>query len=192
MTSDQTQSMASAGALLAPIAPASAPDGCDWIAVRCQPHRESLAIENLRRQLFTCYCPVMRRQVRHARRTYDSLRPLFPSYIFVALDFGPQGWRSLVSTRGVRSIIRCGDRPARLDSAIIDGLRARETDGAITRPAVPYRIGQRVRIARGALDGLVATIVDLDEKERIVVLLDLLSRPVRVSVRGESLAAVAE
>lgn len=163
-----------------------------WIVVNCQPHRESVALENLRRQAFNCYCPMIRRQVRHARRTYESVRPLFPNYVFVALDFGRQSWRSLLSTRGVRGVISCGEAPSMLGSEIIEELRAREIDGAVTRPTAPFRIGQRVGIVRGALDGLVATIVDLDEKDRIVVLLDLLNRPVRVSVKSESLAEVPQ
>ena len=163
-----------------------------WIVVNCQPHKESVALEHLSRQAFTCYCPMIRRQVRHARRTYYSVRPLFPNYVFVALDFGRQSWRSLLSTRGVRSVVSCGEAPSTLRSEIIEQLRAREIDGAITRPTAPFRIGQRVGIVRGALDGLVATIVDLDEKDRIVVLLDLLNRPVRVSVKSESLAEVPQ
>ncbi len=176
----------------APFVAAKAGEPSDWIVVNCQPHKESVALDHLGRQAFTCYCPMIRRQVRHARRTYESVRPLFPSYVFVALDFGRQSWRSLLSTRGVRGIVSCGEAPSTLRSDIIEQLRAREIDGAITRPTAPFRIGQRVSIVRGALDGLVATIVDLDEKDRIVVLLDLLNRPVRVSVRSESLAEVPQ
>ncbi len=175
-----------------PIAPGNAGESSDWIVVNCLPHKESVALEHLGRQAFTCYCPMIRRQVRHARRTYESVRPLFPSYVFVSLDFGRQSWRSLLSTRGVRGIVSCGEAPSTLRSDIIEQLRAREIDGAITRPTAPFRIGQRVSIVRGALDGLVATIVDLDEKDRIVVLLDLLNRPVRVSVKSESLAEVPQ
>lgn len=176
----------------APFAAAKASEPSDWIVVNCQPHKESIALDHLGRQAFTCYCPMIRRQVRHARRTYESVRPLFPNYVFVALDFGRQSWRSLLSTRGVRSVVSCGEAPSMLRSEIIEQLKAREIDGAIARPTAPFRIGQRVGIVRGALDGLVATIVDLDEKDRIVVLLDLLNRPVRVSVKSGSLAEVPQ
>ncbi len=176
----------------APIATGDAGELAGWIVVNCQPHKERIALEHLGRQAFTCYCPMIRRQVRHARRTYESVRPLFPNYVFVALDFGRQSWRSLLSTRGVRGVVSCGEAPSTLRSEIIEELRSREIDGAITRPTAPFRIGQRVGIVRGALDGLVATIVDLDEKDRVVVLLDLLNRPVRVSVKSESLAEVPQ
>lgn len=163
----------------------------DWIVLACHAHKESVALDNLRRQDFTCYCPMLRRQVRHARRTYDSVRPLFPSYVFVAMDFDRRSWRALLSTRGVRSVISCGETPSTLKNEFIDSLRAREVDGAISRPPTPYSIGQRVRLNKAAFDGLVATIVDIDEKDRVVVLLDLLSRPVRVNVKSIHIGEIA-
>lgn len=172
------------------IAGARAPS--DWIVVSCHAHKESVALDNLRRQGFTSYCPMLRRQVRHARRTYSSVRPLFPSYVFVAMDFDRRSWRPLLSTRGVRSVVSCGETPSTLKSAFIESLRAREVDGAILRPSAPYSVGQRVRLNKAAFDGLVATIIDIDEKDRIVVLLDLLSRPVRVNVKSIHIDEIAE
>lgn len=164
----------------------------DWLVVSCHPHKESLTLENLRRQSFDGYCPMLRRQVRHARRSYETLRPLFPSYVFVALDSVRDSWRKLRSTRGVRSVIGCGETPSTLKHEFIKSLRSREVDGAITRPENPFQVGQRVQLNRGAFDGLVATIIDIDERDRVVVLLDLLSRPVRVNVKCEHLGAFAE
>lgn len=178
----RTSTLNVCGVAAPPVTNASSATG-DWIVVTCQPHKESVALENLHRQGFTCYAPVIRRQVRHARRTYEVVRPLFPSYVFVALDFARQRWRPLLSTRGVRSVVCCGEEPSVLRGEIVESLRTREIDGAIVRPCEPYRIGQRVRITKGSLDGLVATIVDLDEKDRVVVLLDMLSRPVRVNLK---------
>jgi transcriptional antiterminator RfaH len=47
------------------------------------------------------------------------------------------------------------------------------------RPASPYELGQQIRVTQGPFDGIVATIVELDEKDRIIVLLDLLGKSVR-------------
>jgi len=167
--------------------PNSAGDTPLWIVVNTQPHKERVAIENLRRQCYPTYCPVIRTRIRHARKTRDVLRPLFPSYIFV--DISGRRWRPIWSTLGVRSIIRNGDEPAMLDPRIIEGLRLREIDGAIVRPPNPYQVGQDVRLAGGPLDGLVAKIIVLDERDRVVVLLDLLSRSVKAHVTVEQLRA---
>lgn len=90
----------------------------------------------------------------------------------------------------MRTLVRCGDRPGFLDDRFIHSLKAREMDGAIVKPESPYRVGQQVRITGGAFDGLVAQIVEMDEKHRLVVLMDLLNRPVKVRIeeRGVTLA----
>ena len=62
-------------------------------------------------------------------------------------------------------------------------------DGAIVRPDTPYKLGQQVRVSSGAFDGLVATIIAMDEKDRLVVLMELLNRPVKVRVDAGLVAA---
>jgi transcriptional antiterminator RfaH len=151
-----------------------------WIVVNTQPQREQIALENLARQAFNTYCPMMRTRVRHARRTQEVLRPLFPGYLFVRADL--QRWRPILSTYGVRTLVCCGDRPSFLDNGFVEGLQAREIDGAIVRPASSYEPGQRVKMAGGAFDGLIVTILEMDEKDRLVVLMDLLNRPTKVRV----------
>jgi transcriptional antiterminator RfaH len=66
-----------------------------------------------------------------------------------------------------------------VNARLIHALRAREVDGAIVRPPVPYQIGQQVQVVAGSCDGFVATILSLDEKDRVTVLLDLMSRRVK-------------
>jgi transcriptional antiterminator RfaH len=46
--------------LSAPVAP--------WAVNNADPHREEIALENLQRQEFTAYCPMLRRRRSHARR----------------------------------------------------------------------------------------------------------------------------
>ncbi|EJW09567.1 Transcriptional activator RfaH [Rhodovulum sp. PH10] len=161
-----------------------------WIVVNTHAHKERVAIENLERQFYGTYCPMIRTQVRHARKTSQVLRPLFPGYLFVALDLERDRWRPILSTLGVRSVVRDRDTPSRLDPAIIESLKAREVDGAIVRPASPYQVGQDVKIAGGALDGLVVKIIALGEKDRIVVLLDLLNRSIEVRMGASQVRAV--
>jgi transcriptional antiterminator RfaH len=158
-----------------------------WIAVNTHPHKENFAVENLLRQNFMAYCPLMRKRIRHARRSQDVLRPLFPSYIFVQADV--QHWRPIFSTFGVRSVITCGSEPSYLDDVFIRSLKVREVDGAIVRPDAPYSLGQQVRVSGGPFDGLVATIIEMNEKDRLVVLLNLLNRPVKVKLEANHVAA---
>lgn len=160
-----------------------------WIAVNTHAHREHIALENLVRQQFEAYCPMMRRRVRHARRSRDVLRPLFPGYLFARMNMERQRWRPILSTFGVRTLVRCGDQLSFVDSEFIESLKAREVGGAIARPPEPYRPGQQIRMRGGPFDGLVATIIQMDEKDRLLVLMELLKQRVKVKVAAADVSA---
>jgi transcriptional antiterminator RfaH len=161
-----------------------------WAVVNAQPHKEHIATENLQRQEFVAYCPLIRRRTRHARRVMDVLRPLFPGYLFVKISPDQERWRPILSTFGVRSVVRCGDGPSLLADDFVEAIRAREIDGAVARPASPYQVGQEVRMNGGALDGLVGTIIELQERERLTVLMQMLGGAVKVRVHEEQLSPV--
>jgi transcriptional antiterminator RfaH len=159
-----------------------------WVAINTHPHREHFALENLRRQQFDAYCPMLRKRRSHARRVDTVLRPLFPSYLFVRADARLERWRPILSTHGVRTIVRTGDELSFIDGAFIASLKAREIDGAIVRPARPYQIGQRVVITAGPFDRIIATIIEMDEKDRLVVLLDMMNRAIKVKLDSAQVA----
>jgi transcriptional antiterminator RfaH len=160
-----------------------------WLVANTQSNREGLAAGNLRNQGYHVYAPVIRRQTRHARRVQDVLRPLFPGYLFVFWHAREMRWRPILSTIGVRSIVCNGDAPSLLRGSVVAALKAREKDGVVARAASPRDVGDTVRLARGPFEGLAADIIELGEKERLVVLMILLNRPVKVTVSEDHLAA---
>jgi transcription elongation factor/antiterminator RfaH len=140
-------------------------------------------LEHLQRQALTAYCPMLRRRRSHARRVETVLRPLFPGYLFVQVNSDLR-WRPILTTHGVRTVVRTGDEPSFVDDALIAGLKAREIDGAVVRPPSPYRVGQDVRITGGPFDGFIATILELDDKERLLVLLNVMHQGFKVKLNG--------
>jgi transcriptional antiterminator RfaH len=161
-----------------------------WVAINTHTNQERIALRNLERQAFEVYCPQINKQVRHARRVCDAQRPLFPGYLFVQITPGLTMWRPILSTVGVRALVRFGNELGTLDGNFIQRLKEREVDGAIVRPERAYQVGQQVRIAGGAFDNLVATIIDMDERDRLVVLMDLLNNKVRVKVEARGVVAL--
>ena len=163
---------------------------CGWAVVSTQAHKEHVALENLERQGYRAYCPLIRRRRSHARRVEQVLRPLFPGYLFARVDTEALRWRPMLSTLGVRALVRCGDRLSLIDDSFVQSLKAREQDGVIVRPDSPYRVGQKVRVAGGPFDGLVATIIGMHERERLTVLLGMLSRAVKVQIDAQQISPV--
>mgnify|MGYP001815286577 CR=1 FL=1 len=159
-------------------------DSCvaGWAVVNTHAHKERLAIDNLARQGFKTYCPMFAKRVRHARKFYDVHRPLFPGYVFVELDLSKDRWRPILSTFGVRQLVRRGETPSLLDAALIDAFKARELGGVITRPNNDLAPGQDVRLSSGYFEGLTARILQLEHNERVTVLLNLLNGQIKAQV----------
>ena len=98
-------------------------DSRRWFAVQTRPHSERRAMANLIRQGFDVYFPVYRKRRSHAGKVDMIAAPLFPRYLFVAIDLTCQRWRGVQSTFGVVQLVCHGDRPAPLDDAIMEHLR---------------------------------------------------------------------
>jgi transcriptional antiterminator RfaH len=156
-----------------------------WIVVATQSNREHFAIENLVRQNYIVYCPMILKHIRHARRVYDAHRPLFPGYIFVRAD--RRSWRPISGTLGVRSIVHSGDTATYLPSGFVESLKARECGGVICKPVAPFKCGQAVTINGGEFDGLVGRIAEIRERDRILLLLNLLNQQTKVHVEARML-----
>ena len=82
-----------------------------WVVVNAQAHREFVAASNLKKQGYQIYAPVIRKTTRHARMSRESLAPLFPGYLFARWTAPDMRWRPILSTVGIRSIVRNGDEP---------------------------------------------------------------------------------
>jgi transcriptional antiterminator RfaH len=139
-------------------------------------------LENLERRGFGSYCPRISKRIRHARRAVDVERPLFTGYLFARVNL--RHWRPILLTLGVRSIVRLGQEPG-----LVDALKAREHEGVIVGTRSQLQLGQQVRIDGGPFDGLIATIVNLSDADRIVVLMTLLNRQVKVHVMNSGVLA---
>jgi transcriptional antiterminator RfaH len=162
-----------------------------WYVVQTRPRAEGKAVAHLARQGFETYLPRYLKKRRHARRVETVLAPLFPRYLFVAVDMATQRWRSIGSTFGVTHLVCNGEDPAPIADDVIAALRQREDEGGFVRlPVRPrFAAGDKVRLLDGAFADCIGLFEGMKEIERVSVLLDLLGRKVRVLLDADSVAA---
>ncbi len=162
-----------------------------WYVVHTQPHGEERAQLNLERQGFDVYLPKYLRHRRHARRTEHVRRPLFPRYLFVRFDPERAQWRSINGTFGVAYLISHGDEPIAVPDKIVDAMQARHNDDDLVVLHSPdsFQPGQKLEIVDGPFAWRTGLFQRLDDNERVVLLLDLLGRPVSVTVSPEVVTA---
>jgi transcriptional antiterminator RfaH len=164
--------------------------GARWYVVQTQPHAENKAVAHLNRQGFAAYLPRYLKRRRHARRTETVATPLFPRYLFVAVDVAAQRWRAIQSTVGVSRLVCTGDRPAAVPDGVVEALRNREDErGFVTLEQRPLAPGDRIRVLDGVFSDCFGLFVGMTDRERVAVLLDLLGRQVRVVIDSELVTA---
>lgn len=161
-----------------------------WHVAQTLVRAEERAQINLKRQGFEAYLPRYSRERRHARRRDIVKAPLFPGYIFVRLDLEAAPWRSINGTLGVSHLVCNGDRPAVVPDGVVEEIRAREnSDGLIPLTPDQFQKGDALRIVSGALAECFGLFEKMADRDRVVLLLDLLGRKVRVKAPLDVVAA---
>jgi transcriptional antiterminator RfaH len=166
-------------------------DGTEWFVAQTHPRKERVALRHLANQDFGPFLPSIRRTRRHGGRFESVLEPLFPGYVFVAIDVETQRWRSVNGTLGVTRLLTDGDRPLPVRGGFVEALRERaDRNGVIAGAAESgLRPGDQVRFSSGPFAELVGRVASLPSAERVDVLLNVLGR--EVLVRSDAAAVRA-
>ncbi len=165
-----------------------------WFVVNTKPGAEKLAQTHLERQGFTVYLPRMIKKLRHQRRPVAPVEvPLFPRYLFVQIDLAVDAWHCINNTIGVARLVSFGKLPSAVSHRVIDEIRQREDEDGIVRLSRMHRFkqGDQVAIVEGALMDRTGIFQCETDKERVIVLLNLLGREISVTVGQDALHKIA-
>lgn len=162
----------------------------DWFVVQSKPGKRELvrAFNELTRHGFETFLPWLHRK--RPGRSADKV-PLFPYYGFVVAR---EQWRTINSTAGVLRLLTIDDRPAVIESGIVEALQRQSEahQGAVRLREMfkrRYMANQSVKIVDGPFRGYVGKVLNLSDKQgRVNLLLDILGRSSAVSVSENDLA----
>ena len=155
-----------------------------WFVVHTKPRQEQRALENLQRQGFAAWLPMLSVEKFRRGRLEKVIEPMFSRYLFIQLDKVTSNWSPIRSTMGVSKLVTFGNLPAAVPPEIVDALRNAPT------PDVPrfFSNGDAVRDEDGPLNGLEGLFQAPDGEARAMIFINLLSRPQVVSVELNQLA----
>jgi len=152
-----------------------------WYAVRVRARREKVVATAMQNKGFQTFLPQRRGQRIWSDRIVKTELPLFPGYVFSQLDL--RGcWLPMIQTPGVLGLVSFGGVPAEVDRREIEALRLAARNGAVLEPWPFLRVGQRVLVERGALEGLEGILLQLKKQDRLVLSVSLLQRSVAVEI----------
>jgi len=148
-----------------------------WYVVQTKPREERRAVDNLERQGYRC--KLMTRDTERVRRGVRCFvaEPLFPGYLFIALDRHESDWSKIRSTRGVSRMVRFGDHFPSLSPEVVVAI-----EQARPQPVPLFKRGERVVVQEGPFTGIEAVYVEPDGEARVMILLRMLGSEQAVSL----------
>lgn len=161
--------------------------GRQWYALATRPRMEGVARENLERQGYRVCLPEIRLRKRRKGRWQEVTEPLFPGYLFVALDLDCDNTAPIRSTLGARGLVRFGLYSPAMPAGSVEFLQRNSQGEEKGSAPLPFAPGDRVRIARGPFVGLEAVYQMQSGDARVQVLLGLLGREHMVGVDTDDL-----
>lgn len=154
-----------------------------WYLIYSKPQQERLALENLARQGYEAYLPLIRNRRRRGGRYVQAIDPMFPRYLFIHLNDETDNWGPIHSTFGVSKLVRFGDLPARVPDDLVASLQAGEDEAGVQNlPPPDFRIGDKVRIVEGPMAGYEGIFHAKTSQERIIILLQIAGQSTRVQL----------
>jgi len=162
-----------------------------WYLVYTKLRQEKCAQENLVRQGYECYLPTLPKEKLLQSGVAIADEPLFPRYLFIRLgqSHTDQSWTPIRSTKGVSCLVRYGETPAKVHDGLIDCLQATEA-AAQVNPERLFTQGDQVRLTDGAFVGIEGVYQMADGDRRVMVLIELMGKPVVMKVDAASLQKV--
>jgi transcriptional antiterminator RfaH len=158
-----------------------------WYLIQTKPRLEKYALENLERQGYECYLPMLlAEKLRRGKLTVIDI-PLFPRYLFIRLgtNTSDKSWGPIRSTKGVSTLVRFGNDPAKADDELIALLKSHESSRQDT-PERLFEQGERVQLTEGPFAGIEGVYQMADGEHRAMVLIELLGKAasLRIEIKG--------
>jgi transcription antitermination factor NusG len=159
-----------------------------WYAAQTCANHERRVQEQLRLRTVDAYLPVYASVRRWKDRRVSLELPLFPGYVFVHLALRDR--LQVLQTPSVVRIVGFGGSAAALPDQEIEALRQGLTNELRIEPHPYLKVGQRMRVRTGSLQGLEGILVRKKNVSRFVISLDLIMRSVAVEIDASELEPV--
>lgn len=155
-----------------------------WYAVHTRARHEKMVAERLLELGFTTFLPLVKETRRWSDRNKVVELPLFGCYVFVRFAASNQKRLRVCQTDGVLQIVGVKGQGIAIPDEQVDAVRA-VLSGSLAWSNHPFlKIGQRVRICGGALEGIEGVLTSRNGDKTLIISVDAIQRSIAVSVEG--------
>jgi transcription termination/antitermination protein NusG len=161
----------------------------NWYALHTRPRHEKAVVQRLAEREVETFLPIVTEVHRWSDRKKRVEVPLFSCYVFAKFQSNRAERLRMLRVEGVLGLVGTGNEGTAIPSEQIDAVRTL-VDGAHSWSAFPFlKIGQRVRVRSGALDGIEGILVSRNGNQTLVISVDAIQRSLAVRVEGYQVEA---
>ncbi len=170
----------------APIAQASLEK---WYALHTRPRHEKLVVQRLTERGVETFLPLAREVHRWSDRCKSVEMPLFSCYVFARFVANRSERLQVLRVGGVLGLVGSRGEGIPIPDAQIDAVRTL-VQRELPWTAYPFlKIGQRVRIRGGAMDGVEGILVSRNRNHTLVISVDAIQKSLAVRLEGYQVEA---
>ena len=155
-----------------------------WYAVHTYPRHEKAVAERMRQQGLTTFLPTVTEVHRWSDRRKSVELPLFNCYVFANIVPCNEERIRVLRTHGVISLVGTRGEGTPIPDAQMDAVRTVLAQDLTCGPHPFLKIGQRVRVRSGALDGVEGVLISKNGDNTLVVSVDAIQRSLAVRIDG--------
>jgi transcriptional antiterminator NusG len=162
-----------------------------WYCIHTRSRHEDVVYQRLTDKQIQAFLPKMEVWSKRKDRRKKFQKALFPGYLFVYEIMNPQRGLEILKTPGVVKILGNETGPMPVPETQIESIK-KLLDGKAAVSPFPYlKEGQLVRVVDGPLRDCEGFLVKIKEqKEKLVISIDLLQRSVSVEIESASIEPV--
>jgi len=167
-----------------PVTPAIGAEGENWYALQTQARHERMVAQRLRERGVTTFLPLVTEVHRWSDRKKTVELPLFSCYVFVKIMPRAEDRLRVLTVSGVFNLVGVRGEGTPIPNDQISAVRTL-VEQHMPWSSHPFlKIGQRVRIRSGALDGVEGILVSRNGDRTLVVSIDAVQRSLAVRIEG--------
>jgi len=166
--------------------PAAAP-ASPWYALRIRSRHEKVAAEELKKQGIEAYLPLVTQLHQWSDRKKSVEMPLFAGYAFARFEPASADRLRVLRTRGVVGFVGPRWEQTPVPETQILGIRALLAGERKPNEHSYLKVGQRVRIRGGSLDGVEGILSNANGNRSLVITVEPIARSISIRVEGYEL-----
>jgi transcription antitermination factor NusG len=159
-----------------------------WYALYTNARHEKVVARQLGERRIETFLPLYKAWHRWKDRRQQVELALFPSYVFVRIEESQK--LPVLKVPGAVQVVSFNGKMAALPEREIEALRNALENEIYAEPCPYLKIGRRVRVVRGPMEGAEGILSRKKDKCRVVISVDALMRSVAVEVDAIDVQAI--